>query len=132
MKWHDTWTNLWLLSNFICIFQHLWSVYFEGKKVRKRKLRKSMNEFGLIFSVNLFIDFRNFLFFHFPSFQPKMTKLIIIICVKCEGIVLKLFVFLNVKGRKPKYCLKMVNEFSLGRIIWENWTRVQFLIKNNF
>jgi hypothetical protein len=70
-----------------------------------------------ITEIDEFIDFRNFLFSHFPSFQPKMTKLIIIICVKCEGIVLKLFVFLNVKGRKPKYCLKMVNEFSLGRII---------------
>jgi hypothetical protein len=40
-----------------------------------------MNEFGLTFSLNSFIDFRNFLFFHFPSFQPNGPLVSVLECM---------------------------------------------------
>jgi hypothetical protein len=41
------------------------------RKWKERKLRKSMDEFGLTLNPSSFICFRNFLFFHFLSFKPN-------------------------------------------------------------
>jgi hypothetical protein len=40
--------------------------------LKERKLRKSINELGLTFSLNSFIDFRNFLSSHLPSNQTVL------------------------------------------------------------
>jgi hypothetical protein len=65
-------TGFIFLSVFLVkVYNLTYGFVLRERKWEERKLRKSINEFWLIFSLNSFIDFRNFLSSQFLSFQPN-------------------------------------------------------------